>query len=101
MQLDLLNPPRARATDVSTSHAAADHIQSSGIGKYQQDQVLDALKRFPNRTGAELARDSGLERYMVSRRLSELFKGGRAYRNPLVKRDCTVTKRKAMVWRVV
>lgn len=100
--MQLASPPRARATDVSTSHEAADFIESSGIGATQQKIVLRALEKYPNRTAAELNRDARLDdRYMVSRRLPELFSAGKAYRNATMKRECTVTKRKAMVWRVV
>ena len=64
--------PRARATDPLTSHLAADRLAKSGKLREQQRQVLDALTRWPGSTAVELATNSGLDRYLVSRRLPEL-----------------------------
>lgn len=62
--------PRARRTDPETSHVAAERVAPKL--RAQQQVVLDALTRWPGSTAVELAKASGLDRYMVSRRLPEL-----------------------------
>jgi hypothetical protein len=73
-QLDAFAPytdtPRARRSDPETSHLAAERIRPKL--RKQQQAVLDALARWPGSTAVELAKVSGLDRYLVSRRLPEL-----------------------------
>jgi DNA-binding MarR family transcriptional regulator len=66
--------PRARRTDPSSSHDAASAVARSGIAKAQCSSVLAALRRYKHRTSNELAHDSGIDRYIVARRLPELRK---------------------------
>jgi hypothetical protein len=72
--LDLFQPytdtPRARRSDPETSHLAAERIKPKL--RAQQQAVLDALARWPGSTAVELAHETGLDRYLVSRRLPEL-----------------------------
>jgi hypothetical protein len=73
MNLDLFpytDTPRSRRSDPETSHTAADRIRPKL--RAQQQAVLDALQRWPGSTAVELAKVSGLDRYLVSRRLPEL-----------------------------
>jgi DNA-binding MarR family transcriptional regulator len=65
-------PRLARRRDPSTSHTAGERLRASGKLRAQQRQVLDALTRWPGSTAVELATNSGLDRYLVSRRLPEL-----------------------------
>ena len=62
--------PRARATDPVTSHLAAEKVKPKL--RAQQQAVLAALTRWPGSTAVELAHETGLDRYLVSRRLPEL-----------------------------
>ena len=64
--------PRARNSDPAPSHAAAERLKKSGRLRAQQQTVLDALTRWPGSTAVELAKASGIDRYVVSRRLPEL-----------------------------
>jgi hypothetical protein len=91
--------PLARKTDPHTSHEAAHALVESGAHQRQVDQVLAALTQYPNRTSAELAAEAGFDRYMVARRLSDLEKRNKASKHPA--RICTVSKRRAVVWRTV
>ncbi len=86
----------ARATDVETSHEAATELVMSGQHESQLQVVLEATRRHPGHTSAELAAVAGLDRYMVARRRPDLEKRG------LVSKDasshCTVTGRRARIW---
>ena len=65
---------RARTTDPDTSHKAAADFEASGKGKTHRETILQAVRRWPGRTPAELARCIGkLNYYQVSRRLKELI----------------------------
>lgn len=68
----LTDTPRARNTDPATSHQAAAKIGKSGRLRAQQLLVLRALRCCPGSTAVELADSSGLDRYLISRRLPEL-----------------------------
>jgi len=74
MQADLFSPmtdtPRARRSDPETSHLAAERVKPKL--RKQQEAVLAALTRWPGSTAVELAHATGLDRYLVSRRLPEL-----------------------------
>jgi hypothetical protein len=64
--------PRARRTDIATSHEAAEAIKASGELGRQQLEVLAALRRWPGLTSLELAARMQRDRWMVARRLPEL-----------------------------
>ena len=48
-------------------------------------------------TSMEISRESGMERYMVARRLSDLLADGKVERGATVK--CLITSRPAITWR--
>ena len=87
--------PRARNTDPTTSHIAAERLRESGKLRAQQQQVLDALIRWPGSTAVELATNSGLDRYLVSRRLPELVPQYARRGRP---RTCTVRSTAQTTW---
>jgi DNA-binding MarR family transcriptional regulator len=100
----------ARTTDPETSHEAAAELVDSGKHQIQKAKVYNALL-WCNRaqqlapTSAELARHSGLDRYLVARRLADLEKAGlvdkvRDDDGELIKRKCSVNGSRATVWRV-
>ena len=96
-QLDAFtDTPRARRSDPDTSHTAADRIRPKL--RAQQQAVLDALAKWPGSTAVELAHVSGLDRYLVSRRLPELVPIWVRRGKP---RECTVNKTPMTTWRTV
>ena len=66
--------PRARRSDPESSHRAATEVAPHLSG--QRRAVWEALSRHPGRSSKELAEVSGLDRYMVARRLPELEQYG-------------------------
>jgi hypothetical protein len=70
---------RARHTDPSSSRAAAD-VVSRGIAGHQQRQAAAAVRACPGRTSCELSIETGLDRYMLARRLPELLEAGAVIR---------------------
>lgn len=92
LALDIRLP--ARRTDPSTSRMSAIELMESGQLNDQCGAVLACLRVYPNRTSAELARDTGLDRYMAARRLPDLREAG--YARMVGKRRCGVTGKMAM-----
>lgn len=90
-----MNHP-ARSADPQTSHDAARHIVASGAQALQQNQTLDAVAGNPGLTSNELARATGLDRYMLARRLPELCDSDRVVRGDA--RRCSVSGRSAATW---
>lgn len=89
----------ARNNDPTTSHEAATQLKDSGKHAHQKTVVLGALSRCRmSATSAEIAQDNELDRYLVARRLPDLEKDGWVEKEG--KRQCRVTGRKGVVWRV-
>lgn len=88
--------PAARWTDPATSHDAADHITRVGLRGHQQRQASEAVRNFPGRTSLELAKASGLCRFMLARRLPECVTAGAVKRGQA--RTCSESGRKAHTW---
>lgn len=96
-QLSLIADTKiARDRDPVTSKLAAEQITASGERARQQNQCLGAVKQWPGRTSAELARCMGTDRFMPARRLSELREQG-LIENGLPVR-CTVTGKQSLTW---
>ena len=100
----LADLPRARHSDPDTSHEAGDAVRRSGeLGK-QQKLVLDAVRRWPGKTSAELGKliaedrseDVIVWRYRAGRRLSEVAVGGHIRRSK--PRVCQATGNNAATW---
>ena len=96
-----MNTPLARNTDPITSDIAAEKLVASGQHNIQKTQVYAALKQYKlakdrNPTSAELAQFSGLDRYMVARRLPDLQKNGLVRK--VDRRVCSVTTNPAVTW---
>jgi predicted HTH transcriptional regulator len=91
--------PLAASVDPATSHIAAHEITRTGLRGRQKKQVLEAVKRFPDRTSAELALTLNLDRYAVARRLPDLMHDGLVEQGPA--RNCSVTGHKAVTWKVI
>ena len=88
--------PAARRTDPTTSHEAA-----RGAGRMANTHrliIIEAMKKHPNLTSAEIAHCTGLERHQAARRLPELRKLGVAVNGPA--RRCHVLGTMQMTWRL-
>ena len=100
--LPLFEPPaRARRTDPSTSHIAAEEVTASGRAKAQRTICLYEVMKHPGQTAAELAEKSGLDRYMLNRRLPELREEKRLKENRYdkdMRRICAVQGTPCMTW---
>lgn len=88
--------PIARARDPESSHLAAKEITANGKRQAQQQQTSDAVRAHPGRTSQELAQITGLDRYMLARRLPECVTAGTVKKGALI--ECIVTRRKAIAW---
>ena len=86
--------PHAATADPVTSHEAAEAAKRSGLVARQAAQVLDAIRKTPGLTSAELAQRHGLDRYMVARRMSDLKHAGLVREGE--PRQCQVGRGRAM-----
>jgi len=104
IQNDLFGPnapravatPAARRTDPETSHKAAEEHTRSGARAHQQQQVTAAVRALPGRTSFELAMATGLDRYMVARRLPECVTAGTVRKGAT--KTCGITGKTALTW---
>ena len=91
----MIKTPASRSSDPHTSHEAEEFINQTGIRYSQQREVLAWLKSHPGNTSKELAKISGLDRYVVARRLPEIApmhaEKGEA-------RKCAESGRQAVTW---
>jgi hypothetical protein len=87
--------PPARKHDPESSREAARHmIETGALGECQQ-RTIAAVRAFPGMTSQELAERTGLDRYMLARRLPEVEP---MYVRRGETRACGVTGRKALTW---
>ena len=93
-QLDLFLP--ARRDDPATSKRSAREIVREHRRDRLQLSVADAVRRFPGRTGRELAHASGLYYECIHKRLPECERAGRVRRGE--PRTCMVSRRQATTW---
>ena len=94
-----MNHP-ARTADPSSSHEAADHIVSSGKQAQQQSQAAAAVRKHPGLTSLELARATGIDRFVLARRLPEVEREG-LIRRGTVRRCAASNGRSAVTWHPV
>ncbi len=90
--------PIAANVDPITSHIAAQQITQSGARDSQKRKVLDALRKYPNKTSAELALAAAMDRYLVAKRLPDLMHDGLVEQGSI--RTCRISGRPAVTWRV-
>lgn len=86
----------ARATDPTTSRAAAAMMDASGAAADHRAQCLAEVRRQPGQTAAEIAQAIGLERHEPSRRLPELRDASLVYNG--LSRVCRVQGHRSMTW---
>jgi len=87
---------RSRATDPASSHEAAAFVEALGIVGHQQRQAAAAVRACPGRTSYELSIETGLDRYMLARRLPEVLGSGQITRRD-PRPDC-YTGRPGVTW---
>ena len=88
--------PAARGSDPVTSHLAAESHTASGKRAEQQRMTAAAVREYPGCTMAELSQHTGIDRYVLGRRISECETAGLVKR--ALKRRCMVTGRAAEPW---
>ena len=88
---------RARRDDPSTSHEAAERVETLGRAGSQRRKVYDFVVLQPGRTSGEIAAALGVDRYTPSRRLPELRDGGFVEAGP--ERICEVQGTLCLTWR--
>jgi hypothetical protein len=75
--------PHSRNSDPQSSYEAVEKLHRSGFHAEQCGKVMAALEQtlavgyLQRITALELAAATGLDRYMLSRRLSDLFHAGK------------------------
>ena len=87
---------QSRALDPATSRLAAAAIERTGRAEHQRRLCLDAIRRQPGMTTAEVAAVTGLERHAPSRRLPELRVDGLVDNGD--PRPCSVMGRLSLTW---
>lgn len=93
--------PLTAKGDPWTSREAARELTRSGMRAEQKLAVLKALQQHPGTTSAELARESGLDRFLCARRLPDLRADDLVTNGvPQETRVCRVTGRPSLVWRL-
>lgn len=88
--------PAARTADPITSHLAADEHTASGKRGRHIGVVIDAVRRHPGKTSAELAPLCRLERHEVARRTSDAERCGAIRKGQI--RKCDTSGRSAVTW---
>lgn len=85
--------PNSRNSDPVSSVIAGELAESSGLAHNQRLQATAAVKEHPGSTSKELAYLTGLDRFMLARRLHECIgvKRGDA-------RQCRVGGRLSLTW---
>jgi hypothetical protein len=88
--------PIARDRDSVTSFKAAERVVRSGWLKGQMKLVLMGVKRWPDKTSAELAVLIGVNRYDTARRLPALQHRGLVKKGP--SRLCSACGSECVIW---
>ena len=89
----------SRRTDPLSSKQAEKEINGNGLRNRQQQQVFQAVKKHPQHTSKELCAITGVDRYVVARRLPELEELWDVKRGPM--RKCGIGNRMALTWDLV
>ena len=96
-QSELTLPPASRRIDPPTSHQAEQSV-NVGTRQKQMHQLAELIREHPDKTGNELSLHGTLTERQISRRLND------AHTNGLIKisgeRPCSISNRRARVWRV-
>jgi hypothetical protein len=85
--------------DPLSSRISADQVEKSGLRRHQIEKVVNALRLHPDTTTMELSHRSGLDRYMIARRMSEAESLNLVVRGEKMK-TCSISKKLAQTWSV-
>jgi hypothetical protein len=88
--------PRSHRDDPETSRRAAENLAKSGKHKTQRGATLEAVRRCPGATHAELGRFMGVDWLTPARRLSELEDAGLVRKGE--PRVCRVKGTRCVTW---
>ncbi len=98
-----IETPASHRSDPETSRIAEQFVTKTGIRENQRQRTLDAVRKWPGRTSAELAREvtqpheeESAIRSMLARRLSECETAGAVRKGARL--TCTVKGRPAVTW---
>lgn len=80
--------PRSRRTDPLSSKRAESELRRSGAMESQARLVWKAMQSHPGRSSKELALLNRMDRHMVGRRTSDLWRKGHAVKLEIGKQDC-------------
>ena len=86
----------ARASDPSTSHAAAAEVTASGVAAAQRAKVLAVVVAQPGLCSDEIAQAAGLQRHASGRRCPELERLGLVRKGAA--RPSRITGRSCVTW---
>jgi hypothetical protein len=90
--------PIAAKADPQTSHLAGKEYTESGRRNSDKRKVLAwMLQNQRWMTSMEISKESGFERYMVGRRLSDLYRDGHISKGAAM--SCQVTGHLAITWK--
>ena len=92
----LVSTPASRANDPQGSHNAERRMRSSGRLRSQQLMCAAAVKSYPGKTAAELSQVTGLDRYMLGRRLRECVTAGAVREGD--HRKCAISHITVLTW---
>ncbi len=97
----------SRRTDPLSSKQAEKEINGNGLRSRQQEVVFQTVRKYPNHTSKELCAITGINRYVLGRRLPEIsVPVDSIYEEPWdVKRGpmrkCNIGHRLALTWELV
>ncbi|HDZ14329.1 hypothetical protein LCGC14_1069070 [marine sediment metagenome] len=89
----------SRRTDPLSSKQAEKEINGNGLRNRQQEVVFQAVRKYPNHTSKELCAITGINRYVLGRRLPEIEELWDVKRGPM--RKCNIGNRLALTWELV
>ncbi len=103
--------PVSRWVDPLSSKLAEQEINRIGLRSRQQEVVFQAVRKYPNHTSKELCAITGIDRYTLGRRLSEISVPVDVVVDPFFEelwdvkrgpmRKCNIGNRLALTWELV
>jgi len=91
--------PISHRNDAVSSFKAADRHKASDNWSKQRQAVLKALQTLVCATAKEISEFSGIDRYIVSRKLPDLRRAGVVENGK--PRKCRILKKKTLTWQLI
>ena len=89
----------ARHDDPLSSKLAAADVERDGTRRHQIEAITAIVRLHPGHTSMELSRLTGLDRYLIARRLPEAEALNLVWREAKLKR-CAISGKLALTWQV-